>query len=218
MDNNLNSQSELNIDMSFATIIKNSITIGVKNFLPLLINTILWILTIWIPYINIGTTIGMLMIVLSLSKGKSISETEIFNIEYRKRMGEYFILMGLKTSAITFGIFLLFLPAIVVKLAFSQAAYLMFDKGMNPIESITISNKITNGYKWRMFFAPLIVNSVIGFAASIITILLYSLAFEINSTFFSLIFILFIIFLLLLFVPVNLGSSAYIYSQLSKRC
>jgi hypothetical protein len=214
---NLNSQGELQVDLSFGAIIKNSISIGVNNLFPLFINTLLWMLTIWIPYINVGTTIGMSVIVLSLSKGKSISVTEIFNPEYRNKMGEYFILMGLKSSSMFFGLILIIFPAIVIRLAFSQAACLMFDKSINPIESISVSNRITYGYKWKMFFAPLVVNMVIGFFFGIIFLLLTAIGSDTGSSLIVIINMIVFICALLLFVPINIGTSAYIYSQLSKR-
>lgn len=212
-----NLQVDLQIDLSFGAIIKNSISIGVKNLLPLILNTLLWLLTIWIPYINVGTTIGMAVIVLSLSKGKSISITEIFNPEYRKNMGEYFILMGFKSSATLFGLLLMILPAIVIRLAFSQAASLMFDKGINPMESITASNRITYGYKMKMFFAPFIVNMVIATLLGLFFLLLTSIIGNSYSSTTAMLQVLLMMVALLLIIPVNLGTSAYIYSQLSKR-
>lgn len=41
--------------------------------------TVLWLLTIWIPYLNVGTTIAMATIPIELSKGKVISPLFIFD-------------------------------------------------------------------------------------------------------------------------------------------
>ena len=62
--------------------------------------TVLWLLTIWIPYLNVGTTIAMNTIPIELSKGKVISPLFIFDGKYRKYMGEYFTLIGLMYLAI----------------------------------------------------------------------------------------------------------------------
>jgi len=38
---------------------KESFAIGIKNIGPILVNVLLWVLTVWIPYLNIGTTMSM---------------------------------------------------------------------------------------------------------------------------------------------------------------
>lgn len=56
-------------------VIQEGIGVGLKNSLSLLGAIVLWILTIWIPYINVGTTIAIYTIPVALSKGKVISPT-----------------------------------------------------------------------------------------------------------------------------------------------
>ena len=41
--------------LDFAETLKDSIEIGVKNAPSIVVAVILWLVTIWIPYINIGT-------------------------------------------------------------------------------------------------------------------------------------------------------------------
>ena len=66
--------------LEVVAIIKNGIELGMKNLVPILVNALLWVLTIWIPYINIGTTIGLAIgIVSKVSRGETISMTEIFD-------------------------------------------------------------------------------------------------------------------------------------------
>ena len=83
--------------LSVGDVLSNAFKIGFKNILSLILAYILWVVTIWIPYLNVGTTIAMFSLPLSLSKGKVISPLEIFDDKYRKYMGEYFMLQGLKT-------------------------------------------------------------------------------------------------------------------------
>lgn len=56
--------------LSVNSIITGGIEIGLKNSLAIIVNYILWILTCWIPYINVGTTIGLNVgIIAKVSKG-----------------------------------------------------------------------------------------------------------------------------------------------------
>jgi len=132
--------------------IKDGVEIGIKNIGPILVNLILWILTVWIPYLNVGTTIGLVIGVVSkASKGEAIPFTEIFDAKYRKYMGEYFLTCGLAGVGIGVGIVFGVIPGIVIGLAWCFAALLAIDKGKNPAEAITLSNNITYGNKGRMF-------------------------------------------------------------------
>ncbi|MCG4956686.1 hypothetical protein [Alistipes finegoldii] len=45
--------------LDFAETLKDSIAIGVKNAPSVVVAVALWLVTIWIPYINIGTTIAI---------------------------------------------------------------------------------------------------------------------------------------------------------------
>ena len=132
--------------------IKEGIGIGLKNLVPILVNVILWALTIWIPYLNVGTTIGLLIgIVSKASKGESIGMTEIFDAKYRKYIGEFFLTSGLMGIGIAVGTAFFIIPGIVIALAWSLALLLVIDKGKNPTEALVLSNNRTYGYKFKMF-------------------------------------------------------------------
>lgn len=77
--------------------IQDGLRIALVNFLSLIAATILYILTIWIPYLNVGTTIAMSSLPAELSKGKVINPLFIFEGKYRRDMGEFFILIALMT-------------------------------------------------------------------------------------------------------------------------
>jgi len=132
--------------------LNDGMQICVKNMGPILANVVLWILTVWIPYLNVGTTIGLLVgLVLKASKDEVIPFAEIFEPKYRKYMGEFFLTNGLMSIGFVAGIALFIIPGIVIWLAWSLALLLVFDKGKNPIESLTLSNNLTYGYKGRIF-------------------------------------------------------------------
>ena len=102
--------AELTID----GIVKNSVEKGIRNLVPLLVNVVLWILTFWIPYLNVGTTIALFVGITSkMANDQPISLTEIFNPVYRKRMGEFFLALSFVQMGIWIGIMFLIIPGIV---------------------------------------------------------------------------------------------------------
>ena len=58
--------------LDFAETLKDSIAIGVKNAPSVVVAVALWLVTIWIPYINIGTTIAISLLPVELAKGLSL--------------------------------------------------------------------------------------------------------------------------------------------------
>ena len=147
----------MNTNLSLGGIITQGIKLGILNIISIFIATILWALTIWIPYLNVGTTIGLLSMPIGISKGNIMSPTEIFNPKYRQYMGEYFILIGLKAQGLIPAMLFVVVPYIILNLAWSQSTYLLLDKGLNPAEALTLSNKITYGHKVKIFFGKLIL-------------------------------------------------------------
>jgi len=138
--------------LGIAHTLNEGMEICVKNIGPILVNVVLWLLTVWIPYLNIGTTIGLTVgIVIKASKGEMISFTEIFDPKYRKYMGEFFLTSGLIGIGVGMGIALFIIPGIVIGLAWTLALLLVIDKGKNATESLTLSNNLTYGNKGRIF-------------------------------------------------------------------
>lgn len=188
--------------LSVNSIITGGIEIGLKNSLAIIVNFILWILTCWIPYINVGTTIGLTVgIIAKASKGEVISVVEIFNPEYRKYMGEYFLTSGLLSVGIVLGMAFMIGPGIVISLAWSQALFLAIDKGKNPMEAISLSNKVTYGKKGTIFLAYLVVFLVIGVISPVLS-LIPGIGILLN------------LILMLLVFFINFGITAYIYKSL----
>jgi len=149
--------------------IKDGIAIGSKNIGPIIVNLILWILTCWIPYLNVGTTIGMFIgIIAKASKGEMIPMTEIFDPKYRKYMGEFFLTSGLVGLGVSMGMVFFIIPGIVIAIAWRFAPLLTIDKGKNPTEAITLSNNVTYGYKGKMFLIYFIVIVAFGILIGIL--------------------------------------------------
>ena len=163
--------------ITVASVLQEGFALNAKNFLNVFLATLLWLLTIWIPYINVGTTIAMLSLPRELAKnsdGKAPEFTFIFNSEYRKFMGEFFQLQGLKFTTLAVGYLWAIVPGIVISLGWSQALYLIFDDEISPSEALTKSNKITYGHKLTMFAANLII--------TLLTILVFYILFKIFCT------------------------------------
>jgi hypothetical protein len=140
-----------NTKLAVGATIQEGIAIGTRNIGPIVINVLLWILTIWIPYINVGTTIGLTAgIVSKASRGEIIPITEIFDPKYRKYMGEFFLASGLTGLGVFMGTIFGIIPGIVIALAWSLAVLLVVDKGKNPTKALILSNNCTYGHKWKM--------------------------------------------------------------------
>lgn len=132
-------------------VISEGVGIGIKNAASLLLASILWIVTIWIPFLNVGTTIAMKTIPIELSKGKVISPLFIFDEKYRKYMGEFFTLTGMKWLSIIPAMTFMIIPGLIISIGWSLAIYILLDKGMAPGAAMIRSNKVTYGYKSTIF-------------------------------------------------------------------
>jgi hypothetical protein len=193
--------------------IQEGIAIGARNIGPILVNVLLWALTIWIPYINVGTTIGLTAgIVSKASRGEIIPITEIFDPKYRKYMGEFFLVAGLSCIGIFTGLFFGIIPGIVIALAWSLAILLVVDKGKNPTKALVLSNNCTYGYKWRMAGIYLLTGLVFG----VVQLILLGIGQALDNDDIMII-ISIIIFLITLFgFFVGIGLQASIYRQLTE--
>jgi len=194
--------------LTVSGIITNAIQIGIKNVASIVGAVILWILTIWIPYLNVGTTIAMIGLVVAISKGGVISPTEIFNAKYRKNMGEFFLLMIFLLMGVYGGMIFLIIPGIVIGIAWGQAVYLLIDKDLNPTEALTVSNKITYGKKWTIFLGNFILAVVMMIAVFILSYIFGSIA--------DILGLLAGLAGYVVLISVMMAASAYIYGELSK--
>jgi hypothetical protein len=195
--------------LKISEIIKNSFSLALNNAGLIIGGSILWVLTAWIPYLNVGTTIGFLGIIVSISKGDSAFATEIFNAKYRKNMGEFFLLLSFMIVGITTGYAFVIIPGIVISIAWSQAILLFIDKGYSPLESIKKSNDITYGEKWTIFVGYLSLVLILGLSIG----LLITLAVNVDEILALLVGLIGYI----AFILVMIGCSAYIYGKLNKK-
>jgi uncharacterized membrane protein len=87
-----------------------------------------------------------------------------------------------------------------MSVTYGYGRFYLLDKGMTPIDALNESNKATYGKKWNIFLSKFLFSLIVTVAV---------LVFSYFSPFLAIIPIL-------LFVPINMGIDAYIYSKLSK--
>ena len=148
--------------LNFQQTLVDGVNLGIKNIGNLLLMAFLYMITFWIPYLNVGTTIGFYKNVIALSKGEEVVPTSIFKKENFKNLGDFFLLMGLQTAGIGAAAMFFFIPALVVSLAWQFAMYFFLDKGTSPLKSLSVSYNATLGEKWTLFFVYLACAVVIG--------------------------------------------------------
>lgn len=184
--------------LDFAETFKDAITIGVKNAPSVIAAVALFLVTIWIPYINIGTFIAITLLPTQLAKGEVINPLGIFDSKYRRYMGEFLITMGLMVIPIYIAFIFMIIPGIVLSLAWSLAYYFLIEKGKNPIEALKASNDATYGSKWTMFAVAI----VFGIAAAIVMLIFSAICGMINVG-----FITFVVMFALIVIVMSIGMA-----------
>ena len=195
----------MNKKIALAKVLTEGFSIGIKNFVSLFVATLLWIVTIWIPFINVGTTIAIKSVPIELSKGKIISPLFIFDKKYRQYMGEFFNLIGLMMMSLIPAFLFMIVPGIIINISWSLAIYIMLDKEVSPSDALIMSNKATYGYKWIIFG----VSVVLGVCFFIVNLILGLIPLGFLSAILSLL-------LTCVYQVVNLGCEAVIYRDLTK--
>ena len=142
--------------VSFRLTFAEALEIGVKNAPSIIGCVALWLLAIWVPYINVGTTIAINILPIELAKGNVISPLSIFDAKYRKYMGDFLITTGLMIIPIFIAMMFMIVPGIVLSIAWSLAYYFLFEKKKNPMQALSASNEATYGSKWTIFFVLLV--------------------------------------------------------------
>ena len=191
------------------TTLKEGIEIGMVNCLSVIAAAILYLLTIWVPYINVGTTLAMTALPAELAKGNVISPLSIFDSRYRKNMGEFLILLALMGGALTAGAMFGVIPAIVIGIAWNFAVILFVDKDMSALDSLRESNRITYGNKWRIFWITCLLIILYFVVAGLIACI-----FILDNTALTIVACVLIAIVSLLVVPAAYGVDAAMYKFL----
>ena len=191
--------------------IKDGVMLALLNYLSIVLAVILYVVTIWIPYLNVGTTIAMASIPAEIAKGNVINPLFIFDGKFRRNMGEFFILMALMYGAVSVGFMFGIIPGIVISYAWYLAIILFVDKDMSALDSLRESNKLTFGNKWSIFGIEMLLAIALFVAMGIISFIfglghigwLQGIGRFIN------------VLLIIFFIPAMLGVKAVIYKHLT---
>ena len=190
--------------------LKEGIALGIANYLSVLFTVVLYFLTIWIPYLNVGTTIALSLLPAEMAKGKVVNPLYIFDGKYRRNMGEYFILMGLLYLGVIIGFLFLIVPGCVIALAWTFAAILFVDKDMNALEALRESNRLTYGNKGRIF----VISLLLGFCLQVISVVVNGLFGIGNVEWLEVIGSILVFLITLSIMPLSFGLNAVVYKKL----
>lgn len=148
--------------------IKEGVSIALVNYLSVICVVVLYVLTIWIPYLNVGTTIAVSALPAEMAKGSVINPLFIFDGKYRRNMGEFFILTALMVGAILVGFLFGIIPGIVIGYAWYIAVILFVDKDMSAMDALHESNKLTYGNKARIFWIEMLLAAILAVVVTVI--------------------------------------------------
>ena len=218
----------MNQVISFIDVIKSSFRIVKKYRFKVILSYLLWFITFWIPYLNIGTTIGLKKMIVKMSHDDSFSPLDIFDSENRKNIDIFLILWFISSNLIIIASFVfLFFPGYVMYFALSQIYLLFIDKNLGAMESIRESYRITYGEKWQILFSKFLGNIGIYILGSIIISFIYFAIYYFFALFMDswdlyrllrwviqpLMVLIFISFIF----AFNASMNAYIYSKLKDK-
>lgn len=146
------------MQLSIINVTKETFESSLKNIPSFIGASLLWLVTCWIPYINVGTTIALFYAIpLEISKGQVVNPLSIFDAKYRKYMGEFFNIIGMMAVSIVPAFLFMIVPGIIISIGWSLAICLLIDKEVNPAEAMTLSTKYTYGHKLSIFGAGLLI-------------------------------------------------------------
>ena len=192
--------------------IKDGVALGFVNFLSIIATVLLYIVSLFIPYINVGTTIAVSALPAEMAKGKMINPLYIFQSKYRRNMGEFLILEALKMGALSVAFLFLFFPGFVISIAWSFAEILFVDQDKSPMDALCDSNKMTYGNKWRIFW----INTLLGLFMMIAALIIIGICAAVDAGWLTVVGAILVVLLALFFVPAVLGVQAAIYKKLSE--
>ena len=148
-----------------------AVKLGLANIVPLILTVILYVLTVWIPWLNVGTTIGLYKVIIAMSEGRSIDPTSIFAKENFTDLGNFFLLLGFLSIGITAATCFMLVPGIIMSIAWGFATLLLIDKKLRPVKAMALSDKATFGNKWNIFLVLLLLSVVLSIVSGIFALI-----------------------------------------------
>lgn len=149
-----------NKKLDFMATLKETVDYAFKNVGSLLLMALLYVLTFWIPYLNVGTTIGLYKGIVEISMGKVVDPMILFDKQNFQNIGNFFLLVGIQFAAIFPAYLMGVIPGIVLGIAWGFSIYFLIDKGLSPVECLRTSYDATYGEKWTIFFLYLVLSVI----------------------------------------------------------
>ncbi len=140
---------------SFSLALQEGFSSGLRNFFSLLGIFLLFVLTCWIPYLNVGTFIAISTLAPLWAQKEHVNPLVIFESRYRRVMGDFLLTGFLMFIGILIAMFFMYIPGIVLSYTWMLAPMMVVYKGMDSIKALQSSNQCTNGSKWGIFFLHL---------------------------------------------------------------
>lgn len=193
-------------NLEIISTISEGMTIGLKNVVSLAVAVILYFLTIWIPYINVGTTIAMMTIPGRLAKGEIISPLFIFDDKYRKDFSAFFLLMAFIYLVTLVGLFFMIIPAFIISISLMLSTYILVDFDKSPTDAMKLSNQATYGHKWEIFGIQILLSFII----SMLGVIIGFIAGKLGNVTGAILLMLFVVCMM----PFNMGVNSVIYRTL----
>lgn len=175
---------------------------------------LLWLLTCWIPYINLGTFFGLQGMVNAWAKGEPFGATDIFDSKYRRMLPELLLGGSFRGAILLISAVLLIVPAFVLAISTMFSTLIMIDREYSPVEAIRESNRITYGSKWTIFGVQIVVALIFGVASGIISGIFGIVGFF-SPVIGVVLAILELLIHLFVVMPVSFGMTASMWRQLS---
>ena len=123
----------------------DTFAIATRHAPSIIAAVILFLLTLWVPYVNLGTLIALTLLPVRLARDERIEALSIFRSEYRRRMGDFLLTAALKLAALTLGTALLVIPGVVLALAWKPAYWCLAEHDKSPLEAIRAAEAATRG-------------------------------------------------------------------------
>lgn len=205
--------------LSFTNTLSEGFASGLQNALSMFAILLLSCITWWIPYINIGVYIALMTLPAQWAKGERVNPLSIFDARYRRPMGNFLLSQLFVGTAIVLGLCFMFVPGIVIALAWSLTTLFIVEYDMNPLEATNASNKCTYGSKWTIFG----VAFAFGMFAAVVYAILFGLAALIignmSGSYVTVIILFAIIYLIVTstLISIRIGITGSIWRQLKSR-
>lgn len=149
----------------------DGVKFGIKNFPSLIGMIALYLITVWIPYLNVGTTIGLYHAIIDISKGKIVNPLSIFDKKHFEQMGDFFLLSGLVNMGKGIAFLFMIIPGIVIGIAWRYSIYILLEFKKNTTEAIHLSEKVTYGEKATIFGIQVLFWIAVGIVSGIFALI-----------------------------------------------